>query len=254
VVSPVDVRLISSVTSYTHAEAKLNRTPVAAPTTTAPAGRLTATLLNGLSQDDAAHILAAAVGRKFSKGRTIIRTDEPATQLFLIKTGSVNYYRVGPDGRQVLLIRLFAGDTFGLGTLVEKPVSYIGTAEALSETDLYSWGQTWIRQYVKQHPTLALNALRIAMEYIRLYSDRHLALVSGSVEDRLTLALTQLGLRAGHPHPRGLEIEITNEHLASLADIGYFTASRLLNKWQKRGAVEKSRGKVIIHCPEKMLS
>lgn len=216
--------------------------------------RLTASLLKDLSAEDIAYILGSAIVRKFSKGGTIIRSDDPATHLFLIKKGSVNYYRVAPDGRQVLLTRLLAGDTFGLGTLVEKSIRYIGTAESLEDTELYSWGCAWIRPYVKQHPTLALNALKISLEYIRLYSDRHLALVCDDAEDRLARTLMQLGLRVGHPHPRGVEIQITNEHLASLADIGYFTASRLLNKWQRKGAVEKRRAMVIIHCPEKMLS
>jgi CRP-like cAMP-binding protein len=218
-----------------------------------PQLRPTATLLNDLSKDDVAQIFASASVRKFSKGRTIIRGDEPATHLFMIKTGLVNFLRVAPDGREILLTRLLAGDTFGLGTLVEK-VSYIGTAATVRETEVYSWPQVWVRHFVRQHPTLALNALRISLEYIRLYSDRHLALVCSSAEDRLTQTLTQLGLRTGHQHPRGLEVDITNEHLASLADIGYFTASRLLNKWQQRGAVEKGRGKVIIRAPERMLT
>jgi hypothetical protein len=33
-----------------------------------------------------------------------------------------------------------------------------------------------------------------------------------------------------------------------------FTASRLLKDWELKGAVEKSRGKVLIRCPEKLLA
>jgi CRP/FNR family transcriptional regulator, cyclic AMP receptor protein len=50
-----------------------------------------------------------AVVRGFEKGRIIIQSGEPATRLFLLKTGSVNFYRVTPDGREVLLARLCPG-------------------------------------------------------------------------------------------------------------------------------------------------
>jgi DNA-binding transcriptional regulator YhcF (GntR family) len=42
--------------------------------------------------------------------------------------------------------------------------------------------------------------------------------------------------------------------LASLADVSSFTASRTLNKWERQGVVEKSRGKVVIRSPEKLLA
>lgn len=245
-------RLQCSVITHPHMGPKLNRASVIS-LPGPPQFRIATALFRDFSTEEIEYLLAAAVLRKFLKGRTIIRSDEPATRLFLIRQGSVNYYRLAPDGRQVLLARLSAGDTFGLGTLVEKSIGYIGTAESLGETEVYLWDGEWIRQYVKHHPALALNALKISLEYIKMYSDRHLALVSGTAEDRLASTLVQLGIRAGHQHPRGLEVDITNEHLASLSDIGYFTASRLLNKWQKKGALEKQRGKVIIHCPERML-
>ena len=54
--------------------------------------------------------------------------------------------------------------------------------------------------------------------------------------------------------PSGLEVDIKNEDLASLADVSFFTASRIMKKWTCAGAVEKSRGRVLIRCPEKLLA
>jgi CRP-like cAMP-binding protein len=80
-----------------------------------------------------------------------------------------------------------------------------------------------------------------------------MALVSDTAEERLAYTLTQLGSRAGHMLSTGLEVEIKNEDLASLADISLFTASRLLQNWERKGALEKHRGRVLILCPEKLL-
>ena len=209
-------------------------------------------LFSGLSKDNIAKIMEAAVVRRFAAGLTITRCDEPAMHLFLIETGSVNFSRTTPKGREILLRRLSAGEAFGLGTLLDTPIGYIGTAETAERTEVYTWEHEWMCRCSGEQPTLALNALRIALEYIRLYSVRHLALVSDSAKHRMSRTLMRLGVRIGKPHARGLEVPITNEDLASLADVGYFTTSRLLSHWQRKGAMEKGRGKVIIHCPERM--
>jgi len=223
-----------------------------------PPGRQSSTkpvvrLFSGLSDHDITDIMASGVVRRFAKGKTIVRANDPGTHLFLVKTGSVDYYRLTAEGQQVLIIRLSPGDTFGLGTLLPKPIGYIATAEALRETEVHVWEHPCVRKFARKHPLLTENALRISLEYIRLYSDRHLALVSGNAETRLSRMLGLVGARTGQRHPRGLEVRITNERLASLADVGYYTTSRLLSKWERKGAIEKSRGKVVIRCPEGML-
>jgi hypothetical protein len=78
-----------------------------------------------------------------------------------------------------------------------------------------------IYEFARTHSKLEENALRIALEYIRLDSDRHLALVSDTAEHRLSRMLTLPGSRIGRHGPEGLELQITNEHLASLADISF---------------------------------
>jgi CRP-like cAMP-binding protein len=51
-----------------------------------------------------------------------------------------------------------------------------------------------------------------------------------------------------------VEVDIKNEDLASLADVSFFTATRILKSWDRNGVVDKSRGKVIIRSPEKLLA
>ena len=210
-------------------------------------------LFTGIGDNDTARIMAAAVVRRFRVGQIIIRADDPGRHLFVLKTGSVDFYRVTPEGQQILIIRFSPVDAFGYVTLLAKPMGYMGTAEAVQDTELYVWEHVWVLHFAAKHPLLIENALRIGLEFIRLYSDRHLALVSDNTEDRLRRTVSLLGSRTGKRHARGLELHITNERLASLADIGYYTTSRLLNKWERKGALEKSRGKIVIISPESMV-
>jgi CRP/FNR family transcriptional regulator, nitrogen oxide reductase regulator len=208
----------------------------------------------GLEKSDTKVILAAATRRKFKVGEIVARAEAPASHVFLVKEGYVDYYVATSDGREILLRRLVSGNIFGVGAFLSEPIGYVGTSKSVHDSELYVWDHTVIRQLAKGYPRLAENALRTVLRYVALFAERHLALVSKPAQERLAFALTSLGSRAGHLVPSGVEINIKNEELASLADVSSFTASRFLQEWERKGAVEKGRGKVLIRCPEKLLA
>jgi CRP-like cAMP-binding protein len=207
----------------------------------------------GLEKNETSVILAAATRRKFKEGEIVARADDPASHLFLVRDGSVDYYVMTSDGREILLRRLVSGNIFGVGAFLSQPVGYVGTSKAVHNSEVFVWEHTVVRQLTKTYPRLGENALRTVLRYVALFAERHIALVSKPAQERLAFALTSLGSRVGHIVPAGVEIDIKNEDLASLADVSFFTASRFLQDWERKGAVEKSRGKVLIRCPEKLI-
>jgi CRP-like cAMP-binding protein len=208
----------------------------------------------GLGKSETSVILAGATRRKLQEGEIVARADEPATHLFLVRDGCVDYYIVTSDGREILLRRLVSGNVFGVGAFLSEPVGYVGTSKAVHKSEVFVWEHAVIRQLAKEYPRLAENALRTVLRYVALFAERHIALVSKPAQERLAFALTNLGSRTGHMVPTGVEINVKNVDLASLADVSYFSASRFLQEWERKGAVEKSRGKVLIRCPEKLLA
>jgi CRP/FNR family transcriptional regulator, nitrogen oxide reductase regulator len=210
-------------------------------------------LLAGIGEKDACKILDAATPAKLLANQMIVSGGEPATRLFLLRTGTVKYYRLTPSGDEVLLGWLVPGDVFGLGTLFSNPVAYFGSAKAVAECDLWVWQHDRVRKLAESYPLLAENALRIVLEYLGALVTRHVGLVSRSAEQRLADTLLNLGRRTGKVHSGGVDVNITNEQLGDLAHTTPFTASRLLRRWKRTGAVSKKRGKVVIHMPELLL-
>lgn len=208
----------------------------------------------GLEKNEINDIVTAAVRRKFQGSEVIKRAHEPSTTLFLIKRGRINYYIVTHDGHQILLRRMVPGDVFGVGSLLSEPTGYIGTAQAISTVEILAWDHRSIRRLVAIYPRLAENALRTALRQIASYAKRHIRLVSSTAQERLACALTSVGCRSGHVGASGIEVDIKNEDLASLADVNFFTASRLLKAWEREGLVEKSRGRVVIRRPEHLVT
>jgi CRP/FNR family transcriptional regulator, nitrogen oxide reductase regulator len=211
-------------------------------------------LCRGLTEEQSRTVLAAARRHGYEAHQVIFRTEEPATHLYLLQTGQVHFYRVAADGRQILFRRLEPEDVFGLGALMGERIEYIGTAEALIPCDVLIWDRTSIRRFAMSYPLVTENALRIVLHYIGLFARRHAALVTDTAEHRLAYVVTRLASRTGQLISDGLEINVKNEDLASLADINRFTASRLLKNWERKGALQKNRGRVLIHHPEKILA
>jgi CRP-like cAMP-binding protein len=56
----------------------------------------------------------------------------------------------------------------------------------------------------------------------------------------------------GQKVPGGVEVDVTNEELASAANVTQFTVSRALNEWQRNHIVKKLRGKVLLRSPERL--
>jgi CRP-like cAMP-binding protein len=211
-------------------------------------------LFTGLKRNEISAILVAATRRQCNESETIVNANDRATHLFIVRTGNVDYEVLTSSGKEILLWRLVPGDVFGVAAFLSEPIGYLGTAKSVCQSEVLVWKHKVVQVLSKTYPRLPENALRTALRYIALHAERHMRLVTDTAQERLAIALTSLGSRAGRVLPTGLEIDIKNEDLASLADLSFFTATRLLKAWERKGAVKKSRGKILVRCPEKLLA
>jgi CRP-like cAMP-binding protein len=207
----------------------------------------------GLGSREVREILDAAEVRKIGAHRIVLMAGETATHLFLLLSGYAQFYRLSHDGDKVLLSRLVTGNVFGLGTLLSRPMHYIGTAETSRDSEFLVWDRARIRELAQKYPRLAENALGIILRYLAAHTDRLVDLVTLTAPERLARAVFHLCKQTGKIVPTGVEIEATNEDLSQMANVSSFTVSRLLNRWARAGAVNKARGRIFISSPDKLL-
>jgi CRP-like cAMP-binding protein len=206
--------------------------------------------LSAISAADTNIILAAAQPRRLAPRQPIVTAGTPASHLFILREGQVKYFRSTAAGEEVLLAWLTPGDVFGLGTLLKEPADYLASAEAVAECRVLVWSHVQIRALAETYPQLSENALRIVLDYLRTYIDRHVAFSTRSASQRLAKLLLELGHRTGVVRPQGIEIAATNHQLGALADMTSFTASRLLAKWERKELLSRTRGKILVRAPE----
>jgi len=210
-------------------------------------------LLSGLTPAQKKIVIHSAEQRRISAKQLIVRTGDPAANLFLLIQGTIKYYRVTKTGEEVLLWWLVKDDCFGIGALLGAPQNYIATAQAVEDCELLVWNQQKMRSLAANYKVISQNALHIVLFALAAHTERLIGLATGTAEQRLAHTLLQLSRQVGIVRPNGVELTMLNEHLARMANVSPFTASRQLKDWERRGIIKKSRGKIVIVAPEALL-
>lgn len=218
------------------------------------AEHLSSRLLQGLTKIELDSILGAATFRQYPANSVVAHQGDPADYLYLLKTGCARLFYLTQQGQKVLLRWLLPGEILGLAALLPNPSRYLVSTEIVKKSSAFVWPRSTIRRLAAQYPKLLDNALPFAADHLTWFLSAHLALVSRTARERLAQVLLSLAQGVGRKVPGGVQLDITNEHLANAANITLFTASRFLSEWQRSGALEKGRGTVTVFDPNRLFS
>ena len=210
--------------------------------------------LAGVAAPDIQALLAEATPRLFRANSVVIHQGSPATELFLITKGRARHFSTTPDGQKIILLWLAPGEIFGGATLLAERSEYRVSTETVKDTSLLVWNRPTIRTLAARYPRILENALWTASDYIDWLLAAHVALSCHTAPQRLAGVLVSLAALLGRAVPGGVELDVTNEELAGAAHITSFTASRLLNEWQRHRKVIKRRGRVVLVAPERLVT
>jgi CRP-like cAMP-binding protein len=210
--------------------------------------------LAGIASADVQSMLDLATPRRFPPHSVVTHQGAPASELFLITKGRARHFSTTPDGQKIILLWLAQGEIFGGATLLAERSEYRISTETVKDTSVLVWNRPTIRALAARYPRILENALWTASDYIDWLLAAHVALSCHTAPQRLARVLVSLAALLGRAVPGGVELDVTNEDLASAAHITPFTASRLLNEWQRHRAVIKRRGKVVLLAPEQLVA
>jgi len=209
--------------------------------------------LDGVAASDLSGILSAASVRRFLANSVITNQGHPANHLFLILEGRARSFYMTSGGQTTFFHWLPAGEMFGAMALLPHPSEYLVSTQAVRDARLLIWERSRIRSFTSRYPRLLENALAIASDYMNAYLAMHVSLTCHTARQRLAEVLVNFASGIGHKVPGGVELSIRNEELATAANVTPFTASRTLSEWQRTGLIVKSRGKLLLRAPERLL-
>ena len=209
--------------------------------------------LEELAMPEISTIVAAARQRDFVANSAITTQGDPASHLFMVLSGMVRSFFLTQGGQKLHIHWYPPGEMFGGMALVARPSEYLASTEAVRNCQTLIWDRVTIRNLAVRHPQLLDNALLIASNYMNLAIATQVSLSCHTARQRLAEVLVNLASGTGHKVLGGIEVAIRNEELASAANVTPFTASRVMSEWERDGMVAKSRGKVLLSCPERLL-
>jgi CRP-like cAMP-binding protein len=209
--------------------------------------------LEGLPDSDIPSILALATKRSFTLHTVMAHEGHPAEHLFLMIRGRARGFCMTLQGEKLPVYWFPSGEIFGGAAFLSEPAEYLVSTEAVSNSTVLVWDRPTIRSLGANYPRLVENALLIASDYLAVYRSHLISATCQNARQRLAQVLGNLANGMGRRVTEGIELNVRNEELANEANITIFTASRLLNEWQRKGLLRKSRGKVVVRSPETLM-
>jgi CRP/FNR family transcriptional regulator, nitrogen oxide reductase regulator len=202
---------------------------------------------SGLPEDAAAALAAAASLRRVAQGKSLFHQGDAPTHLFQMVTGLVRITQINREGTQTTLRLMGPGDLLGCVAVFQQ-FPYPASATVLEDTVAMSWSAGQMFELLRQYPPIAESALHFVGQRASEMVQRIVEMSGKRMEQRVASALLRLADQAGTKAHDGIRIEfpVTRHDLAEMAGATYFTISRTLSDWKRRGLVNTSRQCVTI--------
>lgn len=210
-------------------------------------------LFRDLSREQVRDILGDAVSRRYPKGSDVFVQDGKAEHFFLLLNGHLRVIRLTPDGQQVVVRYIVAGDIFGIAMAIGRD-SYPATATAVVESLALLWPSAAWPALVAKYPMLAAGTMQALGNRLQDVQARVVEMSTEEVERRVAHALLRLVRQSGRKTGQGIEIDfpITRQDVAEMTGTTLHTVSRILSAWESRGLVDGGRQKIVLTDPHRL--
>ena len=210
-------------------------------------------LLAGLDDDELTAVLTAASWRQIAAGVTLFSQADPPDYLYLVGSGLVKMSQIRPSGEQFTIRFMAPGDIIGCAAVLQQ-FPYPATAITEGDSVMLIWAASPFADLMTRYPQLTKNALGIvgnrALEFVERLGEG----ASKRVEQRIASAVLRLSRQNGKrcETGSGVEFSATRRDLAEMTGATYYTVSRTLSAWTKRGLIETSRRSMTVKAPHRL--
>jgi CRP/FNR family transcriptional regulator, nitrogen oxide reductase regulator len=210
-------------------------------------------MFDGMEDSDLDAILKEAQSVRYPKGSSVFQQDDEAHSFFLLLHGHLRVMKVTPDGQQVVVRFVTAGEMFGIAMAMGRK-TYPATAIAVVDSVALVWPAAAWPRLVAKHPSLAVNTIQTVGSRLQDAHTRVIEMSTEQVERRVAHALLRLVQQAGRKGENGIQIDfpISRQDIAEMTGTTLHTVSRILSAWEDQGLVESGRQKISVLNPHKL--
>ncbi|WP_163269530.1 Crp/Fnr family transcriptional regulator [Chelativorans alearense] len=206
-----------------------------------------ASFLDRLDPAEITRLRAAGTTRTARRGEGIFFQGDTHNGIWLIESGIVRTFYVGPSGREITLAIWTSGHFVG-GPEVFGGGAHIWSADVQEDARLLFLTGTNIRRLVETMPQFAICLIDGLVAKGKCYSALVQMLGTRSVVERLAYLLIIFADTYGRRDGNRLHIDrkITHDELANIVGATRQWVTMTLDKLQKRGIISVSRQRIVI--------
>jgi CRP-like cAMP-binding protein len=196
-------------------------------------------LFAGLPDDRLEELARGALLHRYPRGQIVCHRGEPGDRAFVIVSGAVDLIIDSPDGRELILVRLEAGEHFGEMALVDDH-RRSATARTAAPTELVAVLRSAFLQALDDHPEMSRHIIRSLVQRLRVADAKLEAFAYLDAAGRIARALIDLGSESGQM------LAVSHEELGHMAATSRPTTTRILDEWESEGYVELARRGIVL--------
>jgi CRP/FNR family transcriptional regulator, nitrogen oxide reductase regulator len=216
-----------------------------------------ADFFSGLAPVTLRKICEAYTVRTMQDGASFFRETEAAQTVYLLVEGRVTMNQLSESGQQVTMRVIAAGQMFGGVAILGPKGGYPAAALAVGAATALAWKGTLFKELALHDPALGLRISELMYGHLEEMQTRFRELATERVEQRVARTLLRLAAQeAGSPTEPGsagtagtdggVTLRLRRQEIAEMAGTTLFTVSRLLSEWERQGAINAGRGRVVI--------
>ena len=198
-------------------------------------------LFSGISQAGVEKLASASRLRKVSKGQVIFFQGDSGEAVYLVRSGSIAIQLVHPDGREMIINEINAGELFGeLAVLAQRPRSTNAMALKLSELMVIP-GAIFL-DVLQSDGIFARRMLDLLAYRLSASTLRESSMIFLDAQARLALIL----LKLDQQQPEEDLVTISQGELAQRTGLTRQTVAKILGRWRRAGWLITGRGRIML--------
>lgn len=201
-----------------------------------------------LSDDEKDLLKRDATLKSYPKGATMHRGSDDCLGVVLVKSGQLRIYMLSPDGRDITLYRLFAGDVCILSaSCVIESITFDVFIDVEEVSEIITISPTVFQRLAHQNIYVEAFGYKMATERFSDVMWAMQQILFMSVDKRLAIFLSEESFKHNSK-----ELKITHEQIAKYMATAREVVTRMLKYFSQEGIVELSRGKITIINEDKL--
>ncbi len=206
-----------------------------------------------VQQDPWRTLKATATRRPFEKKTLLYRAGDAADELYLLEEGRIRLFNHSPQGRNLTLSVVEAGDVFGEMALFTGK-EHASHAQALTDGVLYALSRRQLSELLEKEPTLVLKIMENLGRRLQAVERRLGDLVFKSVPERLAaLLLDMVGPTAQQEHgPTRLPFRYTHQQFAEMINTHRETVTKVFNRFRDDNLLQFDRREIVLLDMERL--